>query len=160
MRWRMGSMLLMMATGRPVEIKIFTPRSFACSIAFIVEAGIWCVWNDTSVPSISRNAALIAMLNLFGLQRYKKDSIYWFYREICKAHLNMKRGGVEEVWRKTSKLRNRSENSLIFIEVLYWAGCWQGNVWASLAVMSDCFAVFCSTTWNATGRGRNIGRVG
>ncbi|KGF42476.1 hypothetical protein HMPREF2139_02985 [Prevotella denticola DNF00960] len=63
------------------------------------------------------------MLNLFGLQRYKKDSIYWFYRKICKAHLNMKRGGVEKVWRKTSKLRNRSGNSLIFIEVLYWAGC-------------------------------------
>ena len=58
-------MLLMMATGRPVEMKIFTPCSFACSIAFMVDAGIWCVLKDTNVPSMSKNAAFIAMMNHF-----------------------------------------------------------------------------------------------
>jgi hypothetical protein len=47
--------------GRPVEINIFTPFSFAFVREATVDGGMRCVLKLTKVPSISKKRARIAI---------------------------------------------------------------------------------------------------
>jgi hypothetical protein len=51
----------MITCGRPVAINIRTPRALAASNAWMVEVGMQWVLKLTSVPSMSKNNALIIL---------------------------------------------------------------------------------------------------
>ena len=67
--------LLISATGRPVDINIFIPFCFAFVKALIVDCGTLWVLNDISVPSISKKAAFIVISYLFTNAKVLKDFV-------------------------------------------------------------------------------------
>ncbi len=73
----------MMRRGRPVAMKIFTPRCLAAVRASMVEAGIRCVRKLTSVPSMSKNNDFTNVIP--ALITIRKVTEILLYRQMWRA---------------------------------------------------------------------------
>ena len=67
----------MMARGRPVEMNICMPLALAASSASMVETGIWWVLKLTSVPSMSKNRALIIYVSFKLVGKFTQKQRYF-----------------------------------------------------------------------------------